>query len=237
MEQKSIEYLINTLLNWSTADIRTVPGVMHQVCCKTNDTDNNIEYRFHWFIDCNETYVHNHRYTFDTYCLEGEYEERLWEIIDDHSGTSTYQFPRTSGNKFDSVIRVPGVLRNTNSRKHFPGNILHVDTHQFHSIVSNNRSHDHVLTFVARRICLSAAKTTYVLSSSNTIEAPIDEIRPATSEERLNMYHKLQQTFQRILFKREFDYVMTKRFFWKQVYFLYKKNKRRIPLKFSDLTV
>ncbi len=90
MEQKSVEYLTETLSNWSTVHVRTVPGVMYQVLCTKNSTDNNIEYRFHWFLDCTETYIHNHRYTFNTFCLEGEYEEKLWEIIHDDSDTTKY---------------------------------------------------------------------------------------------------------------------------------------------------
>jgi hypothetical protein len=205
MEEKSIEYLIDSLLNWSTINVRSVPGVMHQVLCRTDHTDDNIEYRFHWFLNCAETYVHNHRYTFDTYCLEGEYMESLWEIIDDGSGASTYQFSRTSGNKFGSIIRIQGVLRNVASRHHFPGNILHVDTNQFHSISPITQSNTDVFTFVARKICSSAAKNTYILSSSESIKAPIEEIRPATAEERLGVYQKLQQLFQRISSNHEFE--------------------------------
>jgi len=204
MEQKSIEYLKYTLLNWPIVDVRTVPGIMHQVVCRTYSIDSNMEYRFHWFLDCTETYVHNHRYTFDTYCLEGEYMEKLWEIIDDDSGTTTYQHSKTSGNKFGSIMPVSGVLRTTDFRHHFPGNILHVDTNQFHSISPITRSSNHVFKFVARQICSSAAENTYVLSPTESIEAPVDQIRPATPEERQCVYLKLEQILERILFNDAF---------------------------------
>jgi hypothetical protein len=47
MEQKCIEYLRDTLLNWSKIEVRTVPGVMYQIICRKNKTDDNTEYHFH----------------------------------------------------------------------------------------------------------------------------------------------------------------------------------------------
>ncbi|CAF1112356.1 unnamed protein product [Adineta ricciae] len=164
-------HLSQVLSNWNEVEVRTVPNVMYQVVCPTNNTDEGIEYRFHWFLDCSETYIHNHRYAFDTYCLQGEYEERLWEISDDRSGTFTYTFPRTSGNKF--------------------GNTLHLEPNQYHSIVPIGGANSKILTFVARRLCSTAAETTFVLSSSDSIQAPTDEIRPATAEERQLIHEKL----------------------------------------------
>ena len=110
MEQKCIEYLRDTLSNWSKIEVRTVPGVMYQVICRKNKTDDNTEYRFHWFLDCTETYVHNHQFAFDTYCLEGEYTENLWDIIDDGSDAITHVFQRTPGNTIELFKAVPGVL-------------------------------------------------------------------------------------------------------------------------------
>lgn len=196
MEQKSIEHLIKALSHWSTADVRAVPGVMYQVICEKDDIDNNIEYRFHWFLDCTETYIHNHRYTFDTYCLEGEYMEKLWNI-DDGTTKTTYQFPRAPGNKLGPYTCIPGALRIDTYRRHFPGNILHVETKQYHSISPSNHSNNHVVTFVSRQICQSAAANTYILSPTESIEAPIEEARPATFEERRRVYFKLLRILQR----------------------------------------
>ncbi|UJR11196.1 hypothetical protein I4U23_015377 [Adineta vaga] len=204
MEEKSMRYLCYVLQNWSTVTVRVLPGVMYQVICTEKNTNANFEYRFHWFLDCSETYIHNHRYAFDTYCLEGEYIENVWEIIDDHSDTMTYQFPRTLGNKFDPSFRVPGALRVVKTNDHFPGNTLHVEPNQFHSISPITQQHNEVLTFVARKLCKTAAKKTYVLSSSDTIEAPTDEPQMATPEEREHVYDKLLDTYQRILLNQYF---------------------------------
>ncbi|CAF0804691.1 unnamed protein product [Adineta steineri] len=152
-----------------------------------------MEYRFHWFIDCSETYIHNHRYSFQTYCLDGEYEEKVWELQDDHNGGSTYKFPRISCNKFGQPFQIPGVLSCVKTNHHFPGNILHVDPTQYHSISAKSQTNTEALTFVARRRCSTAEKTTYVLNSSNIVEAVIDEIQPATSEERECFYRKLKE--------------------------------------------
>jgi hypothetical protein len=192
MKKKCIECLNDTLSNWSDANVLTVPGVMYQVVCREETIENNMKYRFHWFLDCTETYVHNHRNNFDTYCLEGKYIQTLWEIINDGiTDAITYKFPRTSGNKFGSKILVPGVLRVIRVDKHYPENVLHVNTDQFHTISSIPGSNNQALTFVARQICSSAAKHTYVLSSSEVINEPIGEMRPATPDECQQMYDKL----------------------------------------------
>ncbi len=96
------------------------------------------------------------------------------------------------------MVRLSGVLRNVASRHHFPGNILHVKSNQFHSVSPITRSNNHVVTFVARQMCPSVEKHTYILSPSESVEAPMEEARLATSEERLDVYHKLRQIFQEI---------------------------------------
>ena len=190
MKQMSLECLSYVLSHWSDMDVRTVPGVMYQVRAGNNE---NLEYRFHWFIDCNETYVHNHRFPFDTLCLDGGYIERLWEIVPDHLDAITYCFPRASGNHLNASFPVSGALRSVQRREHFPGNILHVDTDQFHS-VSPLQGVDHeVVTFVARRLDPWSAVNTFILSSNETIEAAVEEIRSATAQENQAMHCKLQQ--------------------------------------------
>jgi hypothetical protein len=200
MKKKCIECLNDTLSNWSDANVLTVPGVMYQVVCREETIENNMKYRFHWFLDCTETYVHNHRNNFDTYCLEGEYIQKLWEIVDDGiTDAITYKFPRTSGNKFDSKIPVPGVLRVIGVDRHYPENILHVNMNQFHTISSIRGSKDPVLTFVARQICSPPAKYNYVLSSTNVIEGSTSENRSATPGESQHMHDKLNQILSNLI--------------------------------------
>src|ERR1700722_14451361 len=92
MHNLCFKRIIDALNDWQAADVRTVPGVMYQVRCSRDE--DNIDYRIHWFIDCSDTYIHNHQYPFKTYCLEGKYEEKLWKIIDDNDDTTTFQFTR-----------------------------------------------------------------------------------------------------------------------------------------------
>jgi hypothetical protein len=165
---------------------------MYQVRCGNDAFDQCIEYQINWFLDCTETFIHNHRHSFDTYCLEGEYTEKLWEIVDDSNGGIIYQFRRNSDTTFDLNKTVPGNLRHIKTRRHFPGNQMHVDVCQFHSISSTESSNSRVLTFLAKRNYFPA-QDLFVLSTTPDIEAIKDVIRPATDDERQGMYEKLQQ--------------------------------------------
>jgi hypothetical protein len=163
---------------------------MHQVKCGVDENDPTIEYQMNWFMDCTKTLVHNHRLSFDTLCLEGGYLEKLWKISDDNTGDVTYQFCRKSDNIFYTPVLIPGVLRSVKSISHFPGNQMHVDTELYHSITPSG-SDNRVFTFLAKQKH-SLMPNMFVLSSTPTIDAPSDEIRPPTQEERQSMYNQLQ---------------------------------------------
>ena len=192
MYQQRLKQLKKALANWSTADVRTVPGVMYQIRCGTDENDPNLEYQINWFIDCTETFIHNHRHSFYTLCLEGGYKETLWAIDENDTSAITYQHYRKPGNIFDSPTEVPGALRPVQSRHHYPGNLMHVGTNQNHSIARVSSADSPPFTFLAKR-SHSPTPDMYVLSSSPVISAPNDEIQPATEVERQNMYNKLQQ--------------------------------------------
>jgi hypothetical protein len=191
MYQQAYKQISKSIGNWSNTEVRTVPGVMYQISCGNDEIDPNIEYQINCFIDCEETFIHNHKNSFVSLCLDGEYTESLWEVVDDGTGTTTYQFHRKSGNVFDSPTKIPGALRHVMYRSHFPGNQLHVNTEQYHSISPKATVDSQVFTFLAKRKHSPEPKM-YILSPSPTINAPSDEIRPATEEERQKMYDKLQ---------------------------------------------
>lgn len=191
MESECFKHINQALANWSDVDIRTVPDVMYQIRCGEDEHDSSIEYQINWFLDCTETLIHNHRHTFDTYCLEGEYLEKLWEIVDDGQGDVTYRFCRQLGNTFDTSTTIPGTLQHVRSRHHFPGNQMHVDTTQFHSITPLKQSNTRIFTFLRKQNHFPGRKLSF-LSSSSIIDGPTNEIRSATDEERLKMYNKLQ---------------------------------------------
>jgi hypothetical protein len=192
VQQQCLRRLSDALANWQVADVRTVPGVMYQVRCGHDELDPSVEYQINWFVDCTETFIHNHRHSFDSYCLEGEYIEKLWEIIDDGNGEMTYQFRRNLDSTFDLYKTVPGTLRHVKSRHHFPGNQLHVDTCLFHSITPIVGSSGRVLTFLVKRN-YSPVPDMFVLSTSSGIAALDNDMRLATDDERQAMYEKLQQ--------------------------------------------
>lgn len=192
LERRCLEQMYNVLKQWSDADVRVVPNVMVQVRCGDDQDDPINEYRIHWFNDITETYIHNHQYSFDTYCLEGEYIERLWTVNQTYEDVTTYKFPRITGNTFGSVIPIRGSLQYLNTRRHYPGNQMHLDYHQYHSIIPAPECTDGVVTFVVRKKLDVNLSGTFVLSSSPTINAPTDEIVPASSDERQGMRDKLE---------------------------------------------
>jgi hypothetical protein len=165
---------------------------MYQLRCGSDEHDETIDYQINWFIDCAETYTHNHRNSFDTYCLEGEYEEKVWQIIDDNDGTITYQFTRSSDNKFSPAKAISGTLRHVTSRYHFPGNQMHVDTEHLHSISPIIGSQGRVLTFLVKKK-YSVPVDTFVFSSESEFHPLNDEMRPSTKNERDAFYQKLIQ--------------------------------------------
>lgn len=173
---------------------------MYQVRCGGDELDKSIEYQINWFLDCTETFLHNHRHSFDTFCLEGEYIETIWEVVDDGDGEITYQFRRNSDNKFHLHKTLPGALRPVRFRHHFPGNQMHVDTCQFHSISPITGAGFRVLTFLVKRNYLPVPDM-FVLSPLSAVEAIKDEVRPATADERQAMYEKLQELLARNLHK------------------------------------
>ncbi|UJR31051.1 hypothetical protein I4U23_018561 [Adineta vaga] len=144
-------------------------------------------------MNCAETFVHNHRHSFDTLCLEGEYREDIWEIVDDGSDAITYQFHQRSNNSFSDRKMISGRLCHVRSRSHFANNIMHVSTDQFHSISAKEEDVDNrVMTFLAKRK-YSSMSDMYILSSSPTINSLSDDMRSATDGEREKIYMKLQQ--------------------------------------------
>ncbi len=200
IQQQCFRRISDALVNWQVADVRTVPGVMYQVRCGHDEFDQSIEYQINWFLDCTETFIHNHRHSFHTYCLEGEYIEKIWEIADNDDAGIIYQFRRNSDNVFDLHKAATGTLRHVKSRHHFPGNQMHVDTCQFHSISTIVGSSSRVLTFLVKQNYCPVPDM-FVLSTSPDIETLKDEIRSATDDERQVIYEKLQQVLAMNIYK------------------------------------
>jgi hypothetical protein len=132
--------------------------------------------------------------------LGGEYIENLWEIVDNDDAGIIYQFRRSSENVFDLHKAATGTLHHIKSEHHFPGNQMHVDTSQFHSISTIVGSSSRVFTFLVKQnYC--PVQDMFVLSMSPDIEALKDEIRPTTDNERQIMYEKLQQVLAMNMYK------------------------------------
>jgi hypothetical protein len=126
----------------------------------------------------NETYVHNHKLPFMSLCLQGEYVETIWRVLN-HG--SHYRFRRENDGQLTDCVRRPGSLAPDHQRHHFPGNVLFVDSGWWHSI--GNGGCDRVVTFVVRRKSVQE-KSTFVLSPTGTLVSEPRPDRPATAEER-----------------------------------------------------
>lgn len=177
---------VHCLNDWPDIKVLTVPGVMLQVRVAENS---HAEYRIHWIKECAETYVHNHRFGFETLCVAGGYVEQTWEVDGTNSAFTTYQFPRKDGNVIGAPVALRGRLHITETRQHAPGNVMRVAPNRFHSIEASAAGE--AVTFVTRFKCALEADTS-ILSSSTTIEAPTEQLRDATSEERRQMYSKIR---------------------------------------------
>ena len=184
MSMLSFEYIRQyCIMNWNNIEITCVPGVMLQI--RLGETK-EAEFRIHWFQDCTETYIHNHRYRFQSLCIDGGYVEHSWSIAN-RPGHRTFTFKRTNGNKISKGHSVRGQLTQILSRQHRPGNLLEVDQCQFHSIEGDE--HREAVTLVKRFKGLPAH--TMILNNKTTINSPTDEIRPAMAHERKSMLAKM----------------------------------------------
>lgn len=190
MQDFCLQKMLDVLKNWQSADVRTVPDVMYQVRCDSDENDPTISYQFNWFLDCAETHIHNHQNSFYTYCLEGQYEEKIWHIVDNHDGNVTYKFSRNPDNTLTAGRPIPGTLHHVASRYHFPGNQMHVDTEHVHSITPVAGSSERVLTFLIKKK-YSVPIDTFVLSSESDFHLQMNEMRSATDDERDAMFEKL----------------------------------------------
>ena len=124
--------------------------------------------------------------------------EKLWETVDEKNHGKIHEFRRHADGTLHLRETITGILRHIGSRRHFPGNELHADTSQFHSISPMVGFRDRVLTFLIKRNDTPASEMR-VLSLSPDIEARNDDIRPATSDERRTVYEKLTQVLARNL--------------------------------------
>lgn len=180
MSMTGFEYIRQYCIkNWNNIEITCVPGVMLQI--RLGETK-EAEYRIHWFQDCTETYIHNHRYRFQSLCIDGGYVEHSWSIAN-RPGHCSFAFERFDGNKVSKSRCIRGQLTQILSRRHEPGNLLEVDQCQFHSIEGD--ASRGAVTLVKRFKGLPAQ--TLILNNKTTIDSPTDEIRQATAHERKSM--------------------------------------------------
>ncbi|UJR19549.1 hypothetical protein I4U23_022679 [Adineta vaga] len=138
MKQAYWDVIKDQVRNWSYADVRTVPGVMIQICCG----------------------------------LTGLLivQKQMCTIIDLHAFTTRF----LQGNIFDPPKILPSTLCHVKSRHHFPGNVMHVATNQFHSISPVNTLTERVLTFLVKKHIGSSE--IFILNTSSDIQAPKEEI-------------------------------------------------------------
>ena len=86
-----------------------VPGIMTRVHLFDGT---GIEVRLHMFMDPTETYIHNHRSNFFSYCLSGSYWHKIWGSDESSQGEGERYFVvnRTRDPLFEQPIEKPGSL-------------------------------------------------------------------------------------------------------------------------------
>jgi len=86
-----------------------VPGIMTRVHLFDGT---GIEVRLHMFMDPTETYIHNHRSNFFSYCLSGSYWHKIWGSDESSQGEGERYFVvnRTRDPLFEQPFEKPGSL-------------------------------------------------------------------------------------------------------------------------------
>lgn len=194
-------------------DVKVVPGVMLRVDLYQSDERRTLEMRIHLFMRCASTYVHNHSYSFASLCVGGGYEERKFAVVDGGEGAQSHHYAhvRDKGNRLRPPQRRAGRLAEVpgSRRAHAPGNVLLLGSHEFHATSTALRGgvsggsascaaaaplpggganacspSVEAATFIV--ICrpeVPPESGTTILSDGPEVEAPHEEIRPATAEE------------------------------------------------------
>lgn len=118
--------------NYENISFRSVPWVMDQAILYK---DEQSEIRIHSFLEnSSDTYIHNHKNPFASFCLEWGYNENLWSLWEDE-GSNLYQFMREIWGdiKFDKKIENKKLILQK-IRNHYKWNILISPSNLFHSI-------------------------------------------------------------------------------------------------------
>jgi hypothetical protein len=127
------------------------------------------EMRAHLFYeDTVETFIHNHTQSFLSFCIEGGYTQKLWEIIDSND-ENHYTFTRKTGGFY------------TDAKKE-TGKLLHIFTHNFERnqsiFVSAHAKHSLIIFPKGRTISIVIRDerekkiTNLVFSKTTQIEGP-----------------------------------------------------------------
>lgn len=83
-----------------------VPGIMTRVHLFDGT---GIEVRLHMFMDPTETYIHNHRSNFFSYCLSGRYWHKIWGVDErSEEGERYFVVNRTTDPLFEQPSDKPG---------------------------------------------------------------------------------------------------------------------------------
>jgi len=138
-QDKNLNYahsILKKFLDWKfeNIDYRTVPWIMNQAILYK---DENIEIRLHDFsILKSDTYIHNHSNPFSSICLEWWYEEKLWKYEKNEEWDDEYffEFKREKSWKIVEKSKREWKLVISNTRLHYPWNILSNPSNLFHTI-------------------------------------------------------------------------------------------------------
>jgi len=108
-----------------------------------------VDVRVHLFEDVAETFCHNHKTSFFSCCLAGNYDHFLWDVVEDQAGSSHAEFDRTDDGQLVNGIEKPGKLTITHRSSHQAGLSYFIHAKTFHTVKASAGSSS-VLTVAVR---------------------------------------------------------------------------------------
>eukprot|EP00656_Telonema_subtile_P051637 TRINITY_DN7002_c0_g1_i4.p1 TRINITY_DN7002_c0_g1~~TRINITY_DN7002_c0_g1_i4.p1 ORF type:complete len:204 (-),score=63.85 TRINITY_DN7002_c0_g1_i4:128-739(-) len=112
--------------------VRKMPGVMTQCVLELPGVDcEAVTVRLHLFPEMAETYVHNHKNNFASYCVFGSYVHTTWTVVE---GGGHYQWRRLLGGEISEAVQRAGSLCPGHSFTHAAGAVYFINRQAFHTV-------------------------------------------------------------------------------------------------------
>eukprot|EP00929_Paragymnodinium_shiwhaense_P104813 TRINITY_DN69537_c0_g1_i1.p1 TRINITY_DN69537_c0_g1~~TRINITY_DN69537_c0_g1_i1.p1 ORF type:complete len:462 (+),score=50.36 TRINITY_DN69537_c0_g1_i1:84-1469(+) len=168
--------------HWKRRDVSRVdeqPGIMSRLYVYPPAgplaAEASIEVRLHLFEDPAETYIHNHRCSFASYCLAGHYWHKIWNHLPAQSDVEDavcYEFKRLADGRLeDSPTKHEGILVEAASHRHASGNVYLISATTMHTVLTTEAA-GRVLTVYIRGVDTVTETSVWSMESSPAWPAP-----------------------------------------------------------------